>query len=231
MIKKIFISFVCIFTLYIIIILFMYFNEKNTIYYKMESSNIKLSELINIQENRIKYKETLFFKEEQIGFNAIIDGKYFVSVTKLGKLVNNEIEINKSLAKPNINKNLNYYTSNTDTLDINSRLIDTKNYPYIIHKINYYINDSIILKNENTFLEIITTCTELADIKEVEIATCGNLYFSFNDEMFSDFGLVNFKKNNSYSFIKFHNDLYFINLYSLDENIPKSLHELIYENK
>lgn len=223
---KFIISFVCIFTLYIIIIIFMYFSEKNIINYKTASSNLKLSELIYIQEDRIDYKEILYFKEDQIGFNALIDNKYFISVTKLG-IYDNNLELNKLSSMPSVNKKLNFYTSNTDTLDINPRLIHTKKYPYVIHKLNYYINDSILTINKNSFLEIITECTELADIEEVEIATCGNLYFSFNDEILSDFGLVNFKKNNSFSFIKYKNELYFINLYNLENNSFKSLHELI----
>ena len=223
---KLIISFVCIFTLYIIIIIFMYFNEKNIINYKTASSNLKLSELIEIQEDRIDYKEILYFKEDQIGFNALIDNKYFISVTKLG-IYDNNLELNKLSSMPSVNKKLNFYTSNTDTSDINSRLIHTKKYPYVIHKLNYYINDSILTINKNTFLEIITECTELADIEEVEIAACGNLYFSFNDEILSDFGLVNFKKNNSFSFIKYNNELYFINLYNLENNGFKSLHQLI----
>ena len=214
MIKKIIISFVWFFSLYIIIIIFIYFNEKNIIKYKTESSNLKLSELIDIQEDRIDYKEILYFNEEQIGFNALIDNKYFISVTKLGKYDNN-IELKKLSSMPSVNKKLNFYTSNTDSLDINSRLIHTKKYPYVIHKLNYYINDSILSINKNSFLEIITECSELADIEEVEIAACGNLYFSFNDEILSNFGLVNFKKNNSFSFIKYKNELYFINLYNL----------------
>jgi len=171
----------------------MYFNEKNIINYKTESSNIKLSELIDIQEDRIDYKETLYFKEEQIGFNVLIDNKYFISVTKLG-IYDKNLELNKLNSNPSINKKLNFYTSSIDTLDINSRLIDTKKYPYNIQKLNYYINDSIISIDDNVFLEIITECKEIADIPEVEIAKCGNIYFSFDNEMNADFGIVNFKK-------------------------------------
>ncbi len=47
---------------------------------------MKLSEIINISEERVQYELNNYIRKDFVGFNAIIDKKYFVTVTKLGKI-------------------------------------------------------------------------------------------------------------------------------------------------
>lgn len=225
MAKKIIFTLASLIFLFIIFIITNIYIIRNTITYSDEASFLKLSELIEIEEERVIKQKSIFFKNEFIGFNAIIDNEYYVTLLKIGNITTQK-NFKQIIKMPSINKDLNFFTSN-DTLDLNFMLIDINQYPYKIQKIDYYIGNNEAEVKKEKFFEIITKCTKDFQKFDSEFSTCDNIYISFNNKMNSDFGISSFKINNSYSFINHKKDIYLITLYAFSENKFKSLHELI----
>ena len=82
---------------------------------------IKLSQLVTISEERVKYNQSFYFNNDFIGFNAFIDKKYFITVTKLGR-VSKGYKIIKS------DKKLKY---SSDIYPFDSSFSEYKNSRYI----------------------------------------------------------------------------------------------------
>jgi hypothetical protein len=172
---------------------------------------IKLSQFITISEERVKYSQNFYINKDFIGFNAFIDKKYFITVTKLGK-ISKGYKIIKSDKKPSNSTSINPFDP-SDVEDENSRYIDLHRYPFDNRLIYYYSDDSVLNINHSKFYEIET------------VFSFFNI--SFNIDNRSDFGYGGFKKMKSISFIEYRGDLFVLNLFPIGNNQYKSLHDLL----
>ena len=177
--------------------------------YDKATPKIKMSQLVDISEDRIKYSQNYYIKKDFVGFNAIIDKKYFVNVTKLGKILN-DFKLTK-IKKPNNNTDVMAFTP-SDGEDQTFRYIDLSAYPFNTQQIYYYVDGNILNINQSKFYEM-----------EV-FSSFFNI--SYRNKNLEDFGYASVKKKMSFSFIKYNGDLYILNLFSLNKVPYKSLHEL-----
>ena len=171
---------------------------------------IKLSQIITISEERVKYISSFYLKKDFIGFNAIIDKKYYVTVTKLGKITK-DYKIIKTDKEP-IYRAANTFHASDDKNEI-KRYIDFHNYPLDNSKI-YYYSDSVLNINQCEFYEIEFNSNSLG--------------ISFDEEIRFDFVYFSFKKNKkSISFIEYEGSLFVLNLFPIGDAQYKSLHDLL----
>jgi|GEM_PF-4040404 len=201
-------SFILLFIVYKYI---AYFMLDSKITYDNQEPKIKLSQFVNISEKRVKYSQSFYINKDFIGFNAFIDKKNFITVTKLGK-ISKDYRIIKTDKKSNNSTDINLFDP-SDVEDENSRYIDLHNYPFNISKIYYYSDNSILNINQSKFYEIET------------IFSFFNI--SFKGENNKDFGYAGFKKKKSISFIEYKGNLFVVNLFPIASTKYKSLHELI----
>ena len=173
---------------------------------------VKLSQIITISEERVRYSNSFYIKKDFIGFNAFIDKKYYVTVTKLGK-VSKDYKIIKTDKKPINTASINPFHA-ADDEDENSRCIDLHNYPFDNSKIYYYDFDSELYINQSKFYEIETNF---------------NFFnISFDKESRQDFSYHSFnKKKKSISFIEYEGSLFVLNLFPIGDAQYKSLHDLL----
>ena len=144
---------------------------------------IKLSQIITISEERVRYSNSFYIKKDFIGFNAFIDEKYYITVTKLGKVTKN-YKIIKTDERPNNSTNINLIHT-TDDEDENTRYIYLHKYPFYITKIYYYADNLVLNINQSKFYEI---------------ETIFNFFnISFDEENRQDFGYAGSKNKKSIS--------------------------------
>ena len=172
---------------------------------------IKLSQFITISEKRVKYSQSFYINKDFIGFNAFIDEKYFITVTKLGK-VSKGYKIIQTNKKPNNSTTINLFDP-SDVEDENSRYIDLHNYPFQIRQIYYYADNSVLNINQSKFYEV--------------GAIFSFFNISFKGENRKDFGYAGFKKKKSISFIEYKGNLFVLNLFPIGNTEYKSLHNLL----
>lgn len=205
-----------VFALFLCVLIYMgykviaFFILDSQITYDNTKPKIEMSEFVAISEKRVDYSRSFYINNEFSGFTGIIDKKYFISVTKLGK-VNQGFKIVQTYKKPNNSSDINLL-NNSETKNENASYIDLHNYPFNTKRIYYYTDGKVLKLNKSKFYEIET------------IFTFFNI--SIKDETRKDFGFVGFKKKNSLSFIEFKGDLFVLNLFPIDNNEFKSLHDL-----
>lgn len=213
MIKKnplAFTVFFCVF-FYMIYKTIAFFVLDSQIRYDNVKPKIKMSEFTNISEKRANYSRSFYINNEFIGFNAILDKNYFLTVTKLGR-VHQDFKIVKTDKKPNDSSDINLF-DNSDAEDENSRYIDLNNYPFNTKLIYYYTDGEVLNVNKSEFYEIET------------VFTFFNI--SIKNETRKDFGYGGVRKKKSISFVVYKGDLFVLNLFPIGNNQFKSLHELI----
>ncbi len=171
---------------------------------------IKLSQFVNISEKRIKYSKSFYINKDFIGFNAFVDKKYFITVTKLGK-ASKGYRIIKTDKKPNNSTSINLFNP-SDVEDENSRYIDLHDYPFNNKQIYYHSDGPVVNINQFGFYEV--------------EAFFSFFNVSFKGENRKDFGYAGFKKKKSISFIERKGDLFALNLFPIGNTTYKGLHEL-----
>lgn len=201
-------SLLLLFMAYKIVVFFILDSQ---ITYNNAKPKIKLSQFITISEERVKYSQSFYINEDFIGFNAFIDMKHFITVTKLGK-VSKGYKIIQTDKKPRNSTSINLFDP-SDVEDENSRYIDLHNYPFNNMRIYYYADNSVLNINQYKFYEIET------------IFSFFNI--SFQEEDRKDFGYAGFKKKKSISFIEYKGDLFVLNLFPIGNTKYESLHELL----
>ncbi|MEN2401761.1 hypothetical protein GKZ90_0018375 [Flavobacterium sp. MC2016-06] len=202
-------SFILLFVVYKSI---AYFILDSQITYDNIEPKIKLSQFVNISEDRTKYNRNYYFTKDFIGFNAIVDKSYYITVSKLGKTSNNYKIINTD--KRSDNNSSIAGLPPADSNDLNSRYYNLDFFPFSINEIYYYVENSDEIKvNQDKFYEIEGTFT----------------FFnvSLKGENRKDFGYVGPKRKKSVSFIKYQNNLYLLSVCPIENKKFKSLHELI----
>lgn len=176
-----------------------------------EVSKIKLSEMINISEKRVEYKLNDYIRKDFVGFNAIIDKKYFITVTKLGK-VHDHYEILQTHKKLSEEAKFNFFAPSCIE-DRSGRYIDLNKFPFDIEKVYYQIREGHVYNiNKLEFYEI-----------EAHFALFN---ISFRKEDNRDFGYAGYQGKQSVSFICYKGNLYVLNLIPISSASYKSLHSL-----
>jgi len=172
---------------------------------------MKLSEIINISDGRVKYTLNNYIRKDFVGFNAIIDKKYFITVTKLGK-IHSGYEILRTDKKLSKEARFNFFApSNIE--DKSGRYIDLNNFPFSTKKNYYYVDKGNIFNiNQSEFYEV------EGDFSFLNI--------SFGNEDKRDFGYGGYQGKQSISFISHKGDLYVLNLIPIGSAPYISLHNL-----
>lgn len=189
-----------------------YFILDSQITYDNIEPKIKLSQFVNISEDRVKYNRNYYINKDFVGFNAVVDKSYYITVSKLGKISNN-YKITKTDKRCENNSSI-VGVPPSDSNDLNSRYFNLDFFPFNINEIYYYIENSDGTKvNQDKFYEIEATFT----------------FFnvSFKGENRKDFGYVGPKRKKSVSFIKYQNELYLLSVCPIVNREFKSLHKLI----
>lgn len=202
--------------LFSVVLLFMLY--KSIAYFILDSQitcdnkepKIKLSQFVKISEKRIKYSKSFYINKYFIGFNAFVDKKYFITVTKLGK-ASKGYRIIKTDKKPNNSTSINLFNP-SDVEDENSRYIDLHDYPFNNKQIYYHSDGPVVNINQSRFYEV--------------EAFFSFFNVSFKGENKKDFGYAGFKKKKSISFIEYKGDLFALNLFPIGNTTYKGLHEL-----
>jgi len=186
MIKKnpIIFVFITVFLFYLVYKLAVFFILDSKITHDNSIPKIKLSKFVTISENRVKYVETFYIEKKFIGFNAFIDKKYFITVTKLGR-ASKKYKIIRSKKKAKNSSNINLIDQSVADKNENSRYIDLHNYPPNIKKLYFYADNHIFNINQSKFYEV---------------ETVFNFFnFSFENETNKDFGFAGVQKEQSVS--------------------------------
>ncbi|ROH99382.1 hypothetical protein [Chryseobacterium daecheongense] len=181
---------------------------------KLEVSKLKpeinLENLLNAPNLKVEYLKSFSYDKKWIGFNGIVDNKYYITVTKLGR-INSNLKLNK--IDKNFDKNDVIGFPPIDIDEQVSRYIDPFSYPFNIKEIGYYLDGKELQILNNQFTEIIFK---------------GNyLNISFNNKNKKDFGFITPNEEMSVSFINYNNELYAINTKIYKNYSFKSLHSLI----
>lgn len=149
------------------------------------SPKMKLSEIINISEERVQYELNNYIRKDFVGFNAFIDNKYFITITKLGK-ISTDFKLTQTNKKLKDNPDFNFFSfSNIE--DKSGRYIDLHNFPFDTKQVYYFTNGKVCNINRSQFYEI------------ERIFSLFNI--SFGNEITRDFGYVGFEAKQSISFI------------------------------
>lgn len=177
--------------------------------------NVTLDNLLNTSNLEVKYLKSFNYDKKCIGFNAIINDKHYITVTKLGRIGNIPLAISKANKDFKDNNNLIGFPPDFD--EQAARYFGFYEYPFYIKDIEYYVGGQQLKLINNQFTEI--------------IFKGDYINFSFNKKKRGDFGYVTPTEEMSVSFINYKNELYAINT-KIYKNYPfKSLHSLILENK
>lgn len=172
---------------------------------------IKISELLNVSEKRVDYRLNYYVDNKFVGFNAFIDKKYCITVTKLGNITD-DFKIIQVNGKPKGDPNFNLLPF-SDIEDRNGRYIDLHHFPFDTKQIYYYYdNGHIDCINESQFYEI--------------EGTFPFFNISFVTKNNRDFGYVGFQGKQSISFINHKGNLYVLNLIPIGSSPYISLHNL-----
>ncbi|ROH99381.1 hypothetical protein [Chryseobacterium daecheongense] len=184
---------------------------------KLEVSRLKpeitLENLLNAPNLKVEYLKSFNYDKKHIGFNAIVNGQHYITVTKLGG-INDGLSIHKSLKDFKENNNMISFPPDFD--EQVARYFGFYDYPFNITNIKYYIDGKELQNLNGGFTEIVFK---------------GNyLNISFNNKERGDFIYSTPKEEMSVSFISYNNELYAINT-KIYKNYPfKSLHSLIQKN-
>lgn len=212
MVKKIVYLFVTLLLLYMTFKVISQSILDNRITYDNIKPKIKLSQIITISESRIEYIKNYYIDGEFVGFNATIDKKYFLTVTKLGK-VSGKYRFIRSYKTPENSGDIAGIPPSGGG-DVNGRYVNFSSYPFIMNKIYYSTGNSEEIKiNNDSFYELETIFTFFT--------------ISFTNEKSKDFGFVGPKREKSISFINYNGNLYVFNLCPIGNNSFKSLHSLL----
>ncbi|MDR6515929.1 hypothetical protein [Chryseobacterium camelliae] len=170
---------------------------------------VTLNTLLNKQLN-VKYLKSFYYNNKCIGYNAILDDKYYISVIKLGH-AEKSLEVKELKVKFKENDVIGLPP--IDTEEQLGKYLNFESYPFIIDQINYYIDGQKYDSITDKFYEIVFT---------------GNyINFSLNNKNQKDFGYVTSKQKMSVSFINYKNELYIINTKPYKNNSFIDLHNLI----
>lgn len=214
-IKHLFLFVLLIAGIYCIYRLIKFESSESQITYDNAIPRIKVSQLVGISEDRVRYSKSFYIKKTFVGFNAFIDEKYFITVTKLGK-TNGNYTLIRSNKRPENNSDIIGFDP-SDVEDQNSRYLnmDLSKYPFDIHYLYYYFEGDT---NKVNFYE--------TNFYEIE-AIFNFFNLSFIKENRKDFGYVGMNKKNSISFIIYKNELYILNTFPINNTPYESLHTLI----
>lgn len=175
---------------------------------------IGLNQILNIDNNKVKYLNSFYYKNEIVGFNALVYGQY-ITVTKLGQ-IKKDFEISEVFKKP-LNNNI-IGLQHSDIEDQISRFIDFTAFPFKIDNIQYYVNGKQLKSYDVNFKEIVF------NVSTIDI--------SFNNNVLQrKFGYVSLKQIMSLSFINYRDNLYVINGHPIEKNNFESLHDLVNKSR
>lgn len=183
---------------------------------KIKVSNSKpdlsLEKLTGNNNLIVSYVKSFNYGGKCIGFDAIVNDKYYLKVTKLGK-VKKELILNKSNEDFTINYEITLFP--LDNLQI-GQYFSFYDFPFHINEVKYYLDGKEFKKIDNHFTEIVFK---------------GNyINFSFNSSNKKDFGYLTPAEEMSVSLVKYKNELYSINTKKYKENPFKDLHSILKEN-
>lgn len=181
----------------------------NKIEVRNEIPTVTLNTLLNKQLN-VKYLKSFYYDNQCIGYNAILDNKYYLSVVKIGQ-ADRKIDLMK-LDKPYSEEDL-ISLPPIDVEEQIGRFMNFKNYPYKINAVNYYVKGKELDIMNMKFSEIIYNAKYI------------NL--SFNDIQKTYFIYSTPQEKMSLSFINYKNELYIINTKPYKNNSFIDLHTLI----
>lgn len=170
---------------------------------------IDLKQIINLDNRKVTYLNSFYYKGRPIGFNALVNGQY-ITVTKLGK-VNENFNVTPIFKQPSSNKIIGLPPS--DINDKISRYMDFSSFPFKIESIQYYTNGTQIKSYNINFKEIVVNSS--------------NIDISFDKKLLRHFGYVCVKQTMSLSFVNYQNDLYILNTHPVEKNNFTSLHDLV----
>ncbi|WP_261510112.1 hypothetical protein [Chryseobacterium paludis] len=191
------------------------FSEYNN---KLIVSNSKpkfaLEDLLNNRNIKVAYLKSFNYDNNNIGFDAIVNDKYYIKVTKLGMLNNTPFAINKSNNDFAINYEITRFPIDADVQI--GQYFSFYDFPFHIKETKYYLDGKELKRIDDHFVEIIFQ---------------GNyINFSFNNKGKKDFGYLTPNEEMSVSFINYKNELYAVNTKSYKNYSFKSLHSLLNEN-
>lgn len=169
--------------------------------------------ILNLNGKHVKYVKFYYYKDDFVGFNAVVSGNY-LTVTKLGKVTNNP-KFQKSLHMKNNDRIVGF--SPADINDRISRYADFRSYPFDLKNINYYSDGEYLKIYDNEFLEL--------EVKS------SNFSISFNSKDTREFGFTSLKQVMSFSFITHKEYLYLISTHSIGSDKFTSLHEILSTHK
>ncbi|AZA51546.1 hypothetical protein [Chryseobacterium sp. G0201] len=192
----------------------LFSKNNNKVQVSKSIPDVTLESIFNNKKIKVKYLLTLTYEKKYMGFNAILNDKYYVTVIKLGKIENSHLILNKSNTDFKNNNELLSFPIDFDYQV--TRYVGFDYYPFHIKNMDYYIGGKEITKLEDSFTEIIFK----GDF----------INFSFNNQKRGDFGYVTPNEEMSVSFVLYNNELYAINTKKYKNYPFKSLHSLLSEN-
>ncbi|WP_345987747.1 hypothetical protein AAEU33_12055 [Chryseobacterium sp. Chry.R1] len=193
-------------------VLFSEYDNKLTV--SNSKPEIKLGDLLNKNDIKVDYLKSFKYDNTSIGFDAIVNNKYYVKVTKLGKLRNIPFVINKTNKDFIINYEITRFPIDVDVQI--AQYFSFYDFPFHIKEAKYYIDGKELKRIDDQFVEIIFQ---------------GNyINFSFNNKGKEDFGYLTPNEEMSVSFILYNNEVYAINTKMYKDYPFKSLHSLLSES-
>ncbi len=186
------------------------FSEKySEIRFEKITPTIGLDQLINVDKRPIYYLNSLYYKNEFIGFNAIVKNHY-VTVTKIGE------NIKKINILPISKKPINHGVIGLPPSDINDVIAR-----YIDFSLIYPNGDNLSCHTDGVIVK-----TFDSHFKEI-VFNASNIDFLFDTAQNRKyFGYVGIRQISSVSFVCFDEDLFLINVHPLKGNSFRSLHEI-----
>jgi len=188
---------------------------ENKLVINKSTPDFTLEDLLNNRNINVKYIKNFNYNKKCIGFEAIVNNKNYVIVTKLGKLNNNHFSIDKSEKDFTINYEITPFPP-----DVNVQIgqyFSFYDFPFRIKNTKYYLMGTELQKIESRFTEIVFKGSYIN--------------FSFNGSQKKDFGYLTPNEKMSVSLVLFNNELYSV-ITKGYKNYPfKSLHVLTTENQ
>ncbi|AZA51540.1 hypothetical protein [Chryseobacterium sp. G0201] len=176
--------------------------------------NFILEDLLNKHNMKVVYLKSFNYDKKCIGFDAIVNNKYYIKVTKLGKLNNAHFILNKSKKDFIINYEITPFPPDVEVQV--GQYFSFYDFPFHINEAKYYLDGKELKRIDDHFTEIVFK---------------GNyINFSFNNRDKKDFGYLTPNEEMSVSFVLYNNELYAINTKKYKNYPFKSLHSLLSEN-
>lgn len=170
-----------------------------------------LEELLNNHNLQVTYIKSYNYNKKCIGFDAIVNNKYYFIVTKLGKFNKNHFTINKSDKDFTNNYEITPFPPDVD-IQI-GQYFSFYDFPFNIDNATYYLNGKELQRIDKDFIEIIFK---------------GNyINFSFNEHHKKNFGYLTPNEEISISFILYNNEVYSIINKRYQNHSFKDLHSIL----